>query len=459
MKCTTGMRTTLVLATLGAVLIAVPLTGAVAAPYEFEFTVEDYALETILYGWARFDVWIENTGTMPDTIDLVLTEHQPPNWYSDICIRGKCYSGGVAEIVLAAGESDSMQINVRAKGVVDMFSVTLTGTMRHGAGVVRAETFTAFAATPSILLVDDDDGASYETYMEAALDSAGYKVRTWDADSLGRPGAVQLSSYWAVFWTTADGSASYITSSDEQDMMTYLDGGGNLCLASMEFLSSRGGATTFTDDYLYILSWNNDTGSTVAGGFPGDPISNGMVLSLMAGPFVPNNSDNMLVATPADSIFKSGVGTNGLKVEEGGHKAVFLSFPFEVVSTIAPDPNNQETLMSRIMGWFDPPPAGIDDGARHGTAVSLSQNSPNPFSGKTHIAFSVPHGAGDVELTVYNVKGQVVRRLVDGAAEVSRGQITWDGTDSAGRPVASGVYFYKLTAYGQSAFKKMVLSR
>jgi hypothetical protein len=459
MKGRTRIRAALLVTAVAAVLVVSPGGKASAAPYEFEFTVDDYAKEAVFYGWVEFRALIENTGTEADTIDLVLTEHNPPNWYSDICIHGKCYSSGIAEIELAAGATDTVLVNVRAKAVAEMFSLTLTGTMRHDPGVVRQETFAAFAGLPSILLVDDDDGAGYETYMDAALDSAGYDVRTWDADSLGRPGAVQLASYWAVFWTTADGSASYITSSDEQDMITYLDGGGNLCLASMEFLSTRGGATTFTTDYLHILSWNNDTGSTVAGGFAGDPISSGMVLSLMAGPFVPNNSDNMLISTPADSIFKSGVGTNGLKIEENGHKAVFLSFPFEVVSTIAPYPNNQKTLMSRIMDWFDPPTSGIDDVARPGTSINLGQNSPNPFSGTTHIAFSVPRGAGNVELTVYNVNGQVVRRLVDGAAQATDGRVAWDGSDNAGRPVASGVYFYKLTVNGKSAFKKMVLSR
>jgi hypothetical protein len=350
-------------------------------------------------------------------------------------------------------------VNVKAKSVVDMFSVTLTGSMRHDPGFQRSETLTAFAATPSLMLVDDDNGASYETYMEAALDSAGYPCRLWDADSLGRPGPVQLASYWGVLWTTADGSASYITSGDEQDMMTYLDGGGNLLLASMEFLSSRPGATTFTTDYLHIVSWTNDTGSTVAGGFAGDPISDGMVLSLMAGPFVPTNSDNMLVTSPADSIFKSGVGTNGLKVEEGGHKLVFLSFPFEVVSTIAPYPNNQETLMERIMDWFDPPSAGIDDVVPGGASIGLSQNSPNPFSSSTAIAFAIPKEAGRVDLTVYNVNGRVVRRLIEGRPEVSGNQVVWDGTDGSGSPVASGVYFYKLTVDGRSAFRKMVLSR
>jgi hypothetical protein len=448
------MRATFALMALVAGLLAAPFTGAQAAPYEFELTVGDYAKETGFYQWAEFRALIENTGTEPDTIDLVLTEHNPPNWYSDICIRGKCYTGP-AYINLAPGQIDTVIVNVRAKGVEEMFSLTLTGTMRHDAGQVRDETFAAFANIPSILIVDDDAGASYETYVEAAIDSAGYDARTWDADSLGRPGPVQLSSYWAVFWTTADGSATYLTNGDEQDMMTYLDGGGNLLLASMEFLSSRPGATTFTDDYLHVASWTDDTGSTVAAGFAGDPISNGMTLSLMAGPFVPNNSDNMVVTAPTDSIFRSGIGTNGLKVDEGGHKVVFLSFPFEVVIPNAPYPNNQKTLISRVIDWFDPAVAGIGDVVPGGMVVSLGQNSPNPFSDATRISFAVPRDSKRVSLVVYNIRGRVVRTLVSGRPSVE--SVVWNGTDEAGRPVASGMYFYKLTADGGTAFRKMLL--
>jgi hypothetical protein len=87
----------------------------------------------------------------------------------------------------------------------------------------------------------------------------------------------------------------------------------------------------------------------------------------------------------------------------------------------------------------------------------LYQNYPNPFNPTTEISFSVP-GTTTGELVVYASNGQLVKRLYQGqinAQEVYR--ITWDGTDSSGKAVASGLYFYRLQTEKASLHKKMIL--
>lgn len=86
----------------------------------------------------------------------------------------------------------------------------------------------------------------------------------------------------------------------------------------------------------------------------------------------------------------------------------------------------------------------------------LSQNYPNPFNAETVIRFSLPEGA-HVRLAVYNVLGQRVTMLVDEFRAAGEYQVVWDGTDHAGRGVASGVYLYQLEAGKSSGAKKMVL--
>jgi hypothetical protein len=78
------------------------------------------------------------------------------------------------------------------------------------------------------------------------------------------------------------------------------------------------------------------------------------------------------------------------------------------------------------------------------------QNYPNPFNPTTTISFSVPKPC-DYTLTIYNMLGQEVAAY-SGAAEPGEVRIEWDGTK-----VASGVYFYKLTAGTYSDTKKMML--
>jgi len=87
---------------------------------------------------------------------------------------------------------------------------------------------------------------------------------------------------------------------------------------------------------------------------------------------------------------------------------------------------------------------------------ALGQNHPNPFNPNTAIRYDVAQ-AGHVRLTIYNVRGQVVRSLVNEPR--SRGRYTelWDGLGDRGEPMASGVYFYRLTAGAFEQTRKMVL--
>ncbi len=87
---------------------------------------------------------------------------------------------------------------------------------------------------------------------------------------------------------------------------------------------------------------------------------------------------------------------------------------------------------------------------------ALHQNYPNPFNPTTEINFSLPT-AGDVTLQVYNLLGQRVKSLVSGFHEAGTHAVTWDGTNEAGQPVSSGVYFYRLEADGFEKTKKMMM--
>jgi hypothetical protein len=88
--------------------------------------------------------------------------------------------------------------------------------------------------------------------------------------------------------------------------------------------------------------------------------------------------------------------------------------------------------------------------------ISLQQNHPNPFNPTTKISFLLSERA-PVELSVYNLQGQLVRKLVDGVVNAGSRSVAWDGTDATGNPVASGVYFYRLRSGKNVHTKKMIL--
>ena len=89
-------------------------------------------------------------------------------------------------------------------------------------------------------------------------------------------------------------------------------------------------------------------------------------------------------------------------------------------------------------------------------AFSLGANYPNPFNPATTIPLTVPVGAGDVKLAVYNVLGQPVRQVWNGALAAGEHRLAWDGRDEQGQSVAAGVYLYRLQMGEQTRLRKMV---
>jgi hypothetical protein len=109
----------------------------------------------------------------------------------------------------------------------------------------------------------------------------------------------------------------------------------------------------------------------------------------------------------------------------------------------------------RITRVFDTA-TGIHDTTAPG--IVLDQNVPNPFNPRTSIHYSIEE-TGHVNLTIYDVTGGRVRTLVDATLDPHAGgrNAVWDGKDDHGRPVSSGVYFYRLRTNRRVVTKRMVL--
>ena len=88
--------------------------------------------------------------------------------------------------------------------------------------------------------------------------------------------------------------------------------------------------------------------------------------------------------------------------------------------------------------------------------ISLGDNYPNPFNPTTQIPYTLL-GAGRLHLTIYNLLGQEVRTLVNSFLAEGDYTVDWDGRNSAGNPVATGVYVYRLKLNDYVESKRMVL--
>ena len=123
-------------------------------------------------------------------------------------------------------------------------------------------------------------------------------------------------------------------------------------------------------------------------------------------------------------------------------------------------PEVQEYLLRRfgefmsVLGW---------ESSRIPEETSLLPNYPNPFNPETWIPYQLAEPA-DVTLTIYSVDGKLVQSLALGHQPVgtyqSRSRAAyWDGKNELGEPVASGVYFYTLTAGEFTATRKMLIRK
>jgi len=91
----------------------------------------------------------------------------------------------------------------------------------------------------------------------------------------------------------------------------------------------------------------------------------------------------------------------------------------------------------------------------HGLMLS---NFPNPFNPSTTIQYTLAQ-PGPIRLGIYNLRGQLIRTLVQASQPAGTHQINWDGRDEHGLQVASGIYLASLSSSGRTANHRMMLMK
>ncbi len=206
-------------------------------------------------------------------------------------------------------------------------------------------------------------------------------------------------------------------------------------IANNAFFFSDGSGTSTMD----IQAETNDDGTTtitVNGGTPDEKI-----ITLPANGEFDDETKQMLEDMGLNLQMLQGNfdgdGEHGIMV----HKVIEIKIDSSADGTDANsnDPNASAKIVSELPEGFE-----------------LSQNYPNPFNPTTTINFSIPTSQ-HVSLEIINVRGQVVKTLVDQQLSAGSHSYEWDATNAGGSKVASGVYLYKLATAEDVAVKKMTL--
>lgn len=114
-------------------------------------------------------------------------------------------------------------------------------------------------------------------------------------------------------------------------------------------------------------------------------------------------------------------------------------------------------ILYQALGWT-PLTNSVKQLPGTATEFALAQNYPNPFNPTTNIRFSLPSDQR-VTLQVFDITGSLVKTILDETLRSGNAEATWDGTNSSGAKVASGMYLYRLRAGNVVMTKKMVMMK
>ncbi len=117
------------------------------------------------------------------------------------------------------------------------------------------------------------------------------------------------------------------------------------------------------------------------------------------------------------------------------------------------DPNNPAVMLN-----VEVSPYVSNDDPHTPANTALKGNYPNPFNPETAIRFSTKE-SGPVRLNIYNIKGQLIKSLVDSNLPSGSHTVIWNGKDESGRSVSSGVYLYRMETPSYTKTMKMMLMK
>lgn len=311
----------------------------------------------------------------------------------------------------------------------------------------------SFSFTFGLLVVDETrdgngsnigpDDAMVDSFYDAALQPIPYAQ--WDVATQGMPPLNVLGSYQLVLWHADDFSHNLLVD-NAQNLSGYLLGGGKViisgwktagALESAFFQRFAGGVVPIYDNAAaFIGATSNNYPCLTVDPDKMMPAWNGMLPyaytfqnaanSIYTANMTPNAQGNGLSAMfRADQPANNGV-------------LVLSGFPFYFMHA-----GPVRSFLQTIIPQIAPNVANADNTAPQ-TPASLSAY-PNPFNPSTTVSFYLPEG-GPTQISLYNLKGQLVKRISDSVFPAGEHRIALNATASDGSSLASGVYVLHLKA-------------
>ncbi len=213
--------------------------------------------------------------------------------------------------------------------------------------------FELHIGAPTVLLVDDDNGAQWQQDIEVQLFNMRLPFDVHNKSISGSPTGAQLSSYKTVIWTTGDSRSNILSTADISAMKQFMDGGGALFLTGQSIVEQLNtDDPAFLNNYLHAIFV-----STILypfmDGVPGSRIGDGLKIRY-------DSWTNQTTPQKMDTIGGSfsevvlPIGGATMISYEGTHKSVLMSFGFEGVSPnfVENGYSSPDTVFARVMNFL-----------------------------------------------------------------------------------------------------------
>ncbi len=455
---------TMTVTSVGNPLLRIDQTFTVST-LDFDFHVPAQGAVAAVGFLQAFHTTLTNNSDADDILTVSMVKNAPTGWTSTICVGSTCYPPHITEVEvnLSAGGQTNLDIDL-TPGNVGEGSVTVTITSGNNPAQSDTKTFTAITPGLDVLLVAGDNGMGSDAWYLDAITAAGKSVGTWKRQEMGALDNMDISEFGTVVWET--GNVNGGLDNDDMSALTYFVlHGGNLFLSGQDlafnYCNPASPFFTFSSKSWFNSVLKTDYASAegpgdFAAGFEGDNVTEDLFFNLYGGDGADNNVSMDALTAMADAIatIEYGSGNVGaVRSSYGEGKSFFCGFAYEGIDTEA----TRHAFMTQAMLWFDGELTPVGDMVAP-LLASIPYASPNPFNPQTNIRFEVGGSQSvQAEVTIYNVKGQAVRNLMQGSVSPGPQNLVWDGRNNDGRTLATGIYMARVRLADESKTVKMTL--
>jgi len=441
-----------------ALCTAAPALAVFDFDFHFDDTQEIVSLESLEEG--HFKHTFTNTGTQTDTYEMIISSAQYHTGDENsilwtMCNSQACVLPGVLETI-TLGPTESDTLTFKTVPIFTEGSSTATITFRsQGSGETVTRTYGMIIAGTEAVIIDDDGGAGYETFVATGLAGAVSSYGIYDTTLQPLSDAdFSLDATPTIVYIAGNQATSTITAGDAAFLSSYLNQGGHLIVSGQGVFDDISGGA-FATTYLGASRTATQAGQFNVQTIAASPLQSDDTFVINAGAGNQTSQDALTGPIPC---FRYGNGTvAGVCRDNGTYRTVSLGFGLEAVGQ-GGGTTGLTGLFTTFLGWFDSALGLPDVVTGLEPAAIRAVVAPNPMRGPGHLRLALPgDSAAPVRVTLYSVTGAAVRTLFEGQLPAGASEIAFEPTDRSGRALAPGVYRYRIERGGLSSAGSLTL--